>query len=222
MLGLSLIALGIYLTLVLYLGWEGGRVGSSAETALTYLFGGVAYTAPVALFACGAVLILRPFLPSVKPLRAGGICIGAGLLLAFAAQTAGLGPEHPPRPDQLDPSWFPDHGGIVGEALYWSTATLFQRVGAHIVAVLLVVAGALLLTGTSIATFLSGANPYLPKTTLSEMLLTHGSQHISQIQQLAAHDTAGEAKTAAAMRTHIIALADALADAIAKQFPTKV
>jgi hypothetical protein len=73
-----------------------------------------------------------------------------------------------------------------------------------------------------IATFLSGANPYLPKATLSEMLLTHGSQHISQIQQLAAHDTAGEAKTAAAMRTHIIALADALADAIAKQFPTKV
>ena len=73
-----------------------------------------------------------------------------------------------------------------------------------------------------IATFLSGANPYLPKTTLSEMLLTHGSQHISQIQQLAAHDTAGEAKTAAAMRAHIIALADALADAIAKQFPTKV
>jgi S-DNA-T family DNA segregation ATPase FtsK/SpoIIIE len=154
-LGLSLIAVGVYLTLVLYLGWDGGRVGSSAETALTYLFGGVAYTAPVALFACGAVLILRPFLPSVKPLRAGGICIAAGLLLAFAAQTAGLGPEHPPRPDHFDPGWFPDHGGVFGEALYWSTSTLFQRVGAHIVAVLLVVAGALLLTGTSIATFLS-------------------------------------------------------------------
>jgi len=73
-----------------------------------------------------------------------------------------------------------------------------------------------------IATFLSGANPYLPKATLSEMLLTHGSQHISQIQQLAAHDTAGEAKTAAAMRTHVIAIGDAMADAIAKQFPTKV
>ncbi len=73
-----------------------------------------------------------------------------------------------------------------------------------------------------IATFLSGANPYLPKATLSEMLLTHASQHISQIQELAAHDTAAEAKTAAAMRTHIIALADALAEAIAKQFPTKV
>lgn len=73
-----------------------------------------------------------------------------------------------------------------------------------------------------IATFLSGANPYLPKDTLSEMLLTHGSQHITQIQQLAAKDKAGEATTRAAMKTHIIALADALADAIAKQFPSKV
>lgn len=73
-----------------------------------------------------------------------------------------------------------------------------------------------------IAEFLSGANPYLPKDTLSEMLLVHGSQHISQIQQLAAKDAAGEAKTRVAMKTHIIAIADALAEAIAKQFPSKV
>lgn len=73
-----------------------------------------------------------------------------------------------------------------------------------------------------IATFLSGANPYLPKDTLSEMLLVHGSQHISQIQQLAAKDAAGEAKTRVAMKKHIIAIADALAEAIAKQFPSKV
>lgn len=73
-----------------------------------------------------------------------------------------------------------------------------------------------------IAAFLSGANPYLPKDTLSEMLLAHASQHITQIQQLAAKDKAGEAKTRAAMKTHIIAIADALAEAIAKQFPSKV
>jgi len=72
-----------------------------------------------------------------------------------------------------------------------------------------------------IATFLSGANPYLPKATLMEMLMAHGSHHISQIQQLAAKDTAGEAKTAAQMKTHIIAIADALTDALAKQFPAK-
>ncbi|MEK6278623.1 MAG: DNA translocase FtsK, partial [Actinomycetota bacterium] len=161
--GLSLVAVGVYLTLVLYLGWDGGRVGSGAETALTYLFGGVAYTAPVALFACGAVLILKPFLPSVRPLRAGGVCIFAGLLLAFAAQTAGFGPEHPPRQEYFDPSWFPEHGGLVGEGLYWAIATLFQRAGAHIVAVLLIVAGGLLLTGTSIATFLGGTGRALQR-----------------------------------------------------------
>lgn len=75
---------------------------------------------------------------------------------------------------------------------------------------------------SEIAVFLSGANPYLPKATLSEMLLVHGSHHISQIQQLAAKDTSGEAKTRAQMKAHIVALADALADAIAKQFPSKV
>ena len=71
------------------------------------------------------------------------------------------------------------------------------------------------------ATFLSGANPYLPKETLSEMLLAHGSHHISQIQQLAAKDGAAEAKTAAHMKSHIIMVADALTDALAKQFPEK-
>jgi len=74
----------------------------------------------------------------------------------------------------------------------------------------------------AIATFLSSANPYLPKPTLSQMLLVHGSQHIEQIQELEARNGAAETKTAAAMKSHIIALADALADAIARQFPDKV
>ncbi len=73
-----------------------------------------------------------------------------------------------------------------------------------------------------IADFLSGANPYLPKATLTEMLLAHASHHITQIQQLATKDAAGEAKTRIAMKKHVIAIADALAAAIAKQFPKKV
>ncbi len=153
--GLSLIAVGAYLAFVLYLGWNGGRVGSGAEGGLTYLFGRVAYVSPLVFFGSGAALILRPFLPAIRPLRTGAIMIVAGLLLAFAAQTAHIGPDNPLRPGYFDPSWFPDHGGLAGESLYWSTATLFQRVGAHIIAVLLVLAGALLLTGTSIATFIS-------------------------------------------------------------------
>jgi hypothetical protein len=74
----------------------------------------------------------------------------------------------------------------------------------------------------AIATFLSKANPYLPKDTLSEMLMMHASQHVTQIQQLAAKQDAAEAKTRAEMKKHVIDIADAMADAIAKQFPNKV
>jgi len=72
-----------------------------------------------------------------------------------------------------------------------------------------------------IAVFLSGANPNLPKDAVSEMFMVHGSHHISQIQQLAAKDMGAEAKTQAHMKSHMIMIADALVDAIAKQFPAK-
>lgn len=72
-----------------------------------------------------------------------------------------------------------------------------------------------------IATFLSGANPNLPKETVAEMFMMHGSHHISQIQELAAKDAAAEAKTQVQMKAHMIEIADALTDAIAKQFPEK-
>jgi S-DNA-T family DNA segregation ATPase FtsK/SpoIIIE len=165
--GLTLIAVGVYLTLVLWLGWDGGRVGSGIEDGMTYLFGKVAYLAPLALFASGAILILKPFVPSLRPLRTGGICVIAGLLLAFAAQTAHLGPDHPLRPGYFDPSWFPHHGGLIGDGLYWASATLFQRVGAHIIALLLLFAGGLLLTGTSIATFLGSTGRALGRARAS-------------------------------------------------------
>lgn len=72
-----------------------------------------------------------------------------------------------------------------------------------------------------IAVFLSGANPNWPKDTVLGLFQIHGAHHISQIQQLAAHDAAGEAKTRADMRAHMNVIADALADGLAKQFPAK-
>jgi hypothetical protein len=79
------------------------------------------------------------------------------------------------------------------------------------------------LTGNAkaIAAFLAGANPNLPEATLVTMLSAHGGHHIAQIDELAAHDYAGEARTWTMMRTHILALADALTGALVKQFPDK-
>lgn len=73
----------------------------------------------------------------------------------------------------------------------------------------------------AIAKFLATANPNLPEGTLVTMLAAHGGHHIAQIDQLAAHDYTGEAKTWQMMRVHIEALADALSAALVKQFPDK-
>ena len=72
-----------------------------------------------------------------------------------------------------------------------------------------------------IAKFLAGANPNLPEDTVRGLLLAHGAHHAQQIQQVMAGDTAGEAATWTAMQAHMDTIADALAGAIAKQFPDK-
>jgi len=41
LIGLFLVAFGVYLVFVLFLGWEGGKVGYGVETGLNYLFGTV-------------------------------------------------------------------------------------------------------------------------------------------------------------------------------------
>lgn len=72
-----------------------------------------------------------------------------------------------------------------------------------------------------IATFLSGANPNLPKGTLVALLDAHVGHHVAEDQQLHDKKYAEEAKTWAAMQAHMNVIADALGDGIAKQFPDK-
>jgi DNA segregation ATPase FtsK/SpoIIIE, S-DNA-T family len=152
--GLALIAAGVYLAFVLYMGWDGGRVGGWMSTGLENAAGRVAYAVPIALVAWGGALIARPLLRAPSALNAGGILVLAALLLGYAAETAGLGPERPNRHDFFEQRFMVEHGGAVGEALYWAATNLFQRLGAHILAVLLLVSGTLLLTGTTVAGFL--------------------------------------------------------------------
>lgn len=73
----------------------------------------------------------------------------------------------------------------------------------------------------ALAAFLAKANPNLPEPTLITLLSAHGGHHIAQIDQLASGDYAGEARTWGMMREHILALSDALAAALVKQFPGK-
>ncbi|MBJ6981278.1 hypothetical protein [Luteimonas sp. MC1572] len=72
-----------------------------------------------------------------------------------------------------------------------------------------------------IAKFLAGANPNLPEDTVHGLMLAHGAHHSRQVDLILADDTAGEAAEWSAMQTHMDMIADALAGAIAKQFPDK-
>ncbi len=157
MIGLGLVAAGVYLGCVLWVGWDGGPVGEWLEQALENVAGRIAYVAPVALAGWGVALVLRPFIATPGALNAGAILLLASLLLAFAAQTVGLGPDHPARHGYFEQPFFTVHGGAAGEALYWAATTLFQRLGAQILAVLMFASGLLLLTGTTVASLVSGA-----------------------------------------------------------------
>ncbi len=74
---------------------------------------------------------------------------------------------------------------------------------------------------SQIADFLSKANPNLPKDALQGLLLAHGSHHIQQIQELKAGNYQAEAQTWEEMKGHVYQIADATADALAKQFAKK-
>jgi DNA segregation ATPase FtsK/SpoIIIE, S-DNA-T family len=58
LIGLFLVAAGVYLLFVLFFGWEGGKVGYGVETGLTYLFGKVgARIFTVLILLAGAMLL---------------------------------------------------------------------------------------------------------------------------------------------------------------------
>ncbi len=153
--GLCCMAMAVYLGYVIYLDWNGGTVGNGAENGLAHAVGAAVVVMPAVFLLVGLGLILRPLLPSPRAVAVGVFAIAAGLLLAFAAQTAGLGPDGARGDELFKPEFFSEHGGGLGEVLYWASTTLFQRIGAHIIAVLLVVAGLLLVTGKSVSDLIS-------------------------------------------------------------------
>jgi len=155
LIGLTLVAAGVYIGCVLYVGWEGGAVGDWLENALATVAGQIAYVVPLMLAGWGTALVMRPFVSAPGALNAGAVLWLASLLLAFAAQTAGLGPDHPARHGYFEERFFTVHGGVLGESLYWAATTLFQRLGAHILSVLMFTSGLLLLTGTTVSRLVS-------------------------------------------------------------------
>ena len=151
--GLGLIALAVYLGYVVYLGWDGGRVGHAMQSGLDYSVGAGAVLVPLALFGLGLALVLKPIIPERRWIGAGIGLVCAGALLALAAQTGGISAPDP-HADLFKADYIASHGGGIGEALYWGITSLLGVPGAHIIAVGLVLGGALLLSGRPVSSWL--------------------------------------------------------------------
>jgi len=130
--------------------------------------------------------------------------------------------------EQIARSIEPFYGKPAADKLFTLLAGHYQGIREHLDAT---VAGsasqqeaavkALTANAAEIATFLSSANPNLPKDTLMGLLMAHAAHHLTQFQQLKDGDYAHEAETWKGMKQHIYVVSDALTQALAAQFPAK-
>jgi DNA segregation ATPase FtsK/SpoIIIE, S-DNA-T family len=168
MLGLGLVALGVFMGFVLYGNWDGGRVGHGLGVALGWCVGRARGLAPPALVLGGGALLLDQVLPAKRPLRTGGACLFGAVTLALAAGTLGLSngtPTGKGESGQWRAAFLQSHGGIVGQAFYWVAHRLVQTVGVDILVASLGIAGAVLLSGASLAALLRATGSGVTETT---------------------------------------------------------
>jgi len=127
LLGLALTALGLVLSVILYLGLDGGAVGSWLAHTLEEVMGDAAFVLPLSLVAVGGLMLARSELLDVRPFR-------LGLGVSFLGLMTLLGR---------------DSGGWIGLALGGALAGLIGDTGAAIIGGALLLGGALLVSGAS-------------------------------------------------------------------------
>jgi S-DNA-T family DNA segregation ATPase FtsK/SpoIIIE len=163
-LGLALIAVGVFLGGVAYLKWSGGSLGNGAVTGMRFVFGALGYAVPAALIAAGALILARELRPPDRPLRTGVICLTAAVTLALAAGTLGVGPGALHGGAFWHARAFESRGGVVGQGEFWVTSHLISTLGADILAVFLFVAGLILVSGATLASVIRATGAGLAGT----------------------------------------------------------
>ena len=146
-LALALVVLGVFLGFVMYGGWEGGRVGQGLDDALAWLLGGARFLAPPVIALAGALWLVGGATTARRPVRAGLVCLFAGVTLALASDTLGVSSR------ASNEAWSTDylraHGGVVGQGLYALLGRLVGSLGVTLLIVLLLAAAAILASGAS-------------------------------------------------------------------------
>src|SRR4051812_13433096 len=126
--GVGLVAVGLFLASVLWFGWNGGLVGGAVADGFLAAGGWAAYALPAAAVAIRALMGARSELGRFRPFRAGEILTAVGLVVTLRAA----------------------HGGWVGETISRGLAALIGGTGTAIAGATTLLVGALLLSGASL------------------------------------------------------------------------
>jgi S-DNA-T family DNA segregation ATPase FtsK/SpoIIIE len=132
LIGLGLVALGLFLASILWFGWDGGLVGGGLADGFLSFMGWASYVMPLAFVAVGGLMVTRSALVEFRPFRAGEVLTVLGLVVALGA----------------------DHGGWVGTTLSHALGALIGGTGTFIAGVMALLVGALLLSGASLGAIL--------------------------------------------------------------------
>ena len=155
--GLALATAGIFMALVIYGGWSGGIVGGAFEGGLRYLFGVLAYLAPLALIYAGAFLVFPDMPRGPRGFQVGIALLLVSIFLFTGANTFSILGGDVTHPGFMDAGYVADHGGVIGDGLYWSTSLLVGDIGSTITAIFLLLAAGFLITGASVRVVLTAS-----------------------------------------------------------------
>jgi S-DNA-T family DNA segregation ATPase FtsK/SpoIIIE len=132
LIGLGLVALGLFLASVIWAGWNGGYVGGWIGDGLEAVIGAATLALPAALVIVGALMVARSDLVGVRPFRTGLVVISCGLMITLGK----------------------DQGGYLGTLLGGGLALAIGQTGVAIAGILTLLVGALLVSGASIGALL--------------------------------------------------------------------
>lgn len=151
LIGLALVAVGVFLGLAIFLGVGVGPVGGWLEDGVRLVIGRAVVVAPVLLVGVGVLVILKHPILSSAPFRTGSAILLGAVTLALAAGSLGLsdGGGGAFADDDLGA-----RGGVIGEALWLVTGSTVGSIGTAILVVCGLIAGVVLVSGASLAMLL--------------------------------------------------------------------
>jgi S-DNA-T family DNA segregation ATPase FtsK/SpoIIIE len=139
----------VFLGFVLYLGWDGGTLGRWLSDAARWLVGILAFVLPLLLGLAAYLLVVKEESRPRRGLTWGIALIVVGVALAAAADAFGIFAGERIQALFRD-EYMSSHGGLLGEAQWAALSPFVGRVGVDVLVVALLLAGILLVTGSSL------------------------------------------------------------------------